>query len=132
VTTVYETRAFAVRERGYDVGEVNVYLYGLEARIAELEAAAAARETVGSDTGALMAEARLEAFRLLQTAREDAEAMVEEARREAEAIRAAAHPEVRPDVPIVIELEPHLEVIKSDLPIHLQRAFLAVASRRTG
>ena len=36
MTTVYETRAFAVRERGYDVGEVNVYLYGLEARIAEL------------------------------------------------------------------------------------------------
>jgi cell division septum initiation protein DivIVA len=130
---VYETRAFAIRDRGYDVGEVNSYLYQLEAQIAALESELAARDVVPpGDAAALLTEARLEAFRLLQTASEDAEAMVGEARREAAAIRVAADTVAQPAIPLVITLEPHLELIKSDLPVHLQRAFVAVASRRTG
>ena len=130
---MYQTRAFAIRDRGYDVGEVNSHICRLEARIAELETELAARPAAAPDgASTVMAEARLEAFRLLQAASEDAEALVDEARREAAAIRVAAHTAVEPEIPIVVTLEPHLELIKSDLPVHLQRAFVAVASRRTG
>ena len=122
---VDERNGFSVREKGYDVGEVNARIAALQARIDELESHGS-RAAVDDLSGT-----RLEALRLLVAAREDAEAMVDEARREARAIVAAALPASNSAEPVAT-LAPHLEVIKAELPVPTQHAFVAVVTRRTG
>ena len=126
VATLDTETMFSIREVGYDVPQVDARIVALEARIEDLEKAAAS-----APGGDVLSEARFEALRLLMTAREDAQDMVDEARREAAAIVASAqaNPIAEPPMP---KLEPHLEFIKSELPNGQQRAFVAVAKRRVG
>ena len=120
---VDQRTGFTVREKGYDVGEVVAHIASLEARIEELEAAAAA------GNGDLLTDVKMQALRLLATAREDAEAMVAEARREADRILDDARTRAADAEPLA-ELDPRLEVIRAELSAAKQRAFTSVAARR--
>ncbi len=123
MTALETNTAFAIRELGYDVIEVNNRIAALEARIAELEG-----DSTQEESG-LVADARFQALRLIMSARQDAEAMVDEARAEAAQIREAAGIAA---VPNTAALPPRLAGILEALPGELQGAFAAVATQRVG